>query len=96
MAASIGGNLMDGSGAATGASQVVFTQNISRQYLLIQNHGAADMWVNFGTAAVAGQPSIKIPTMTAREWSAGGTGVVPTGEVTLIGTAAQTFTAKQA
>lgn len=95
MAAIPGGTLVDGSGAATGASQTVFAENHGRQYLLIQNLSAAnDLWVNFGTAAVAAQPSIKLVAGASIEFNA--PGVVPTKDVRVIGTAAQTFVAKEA
>ena len=93
------GNLVDGSGsiATGGTAQQVFAGNTGRQYLLIQNVSSGDLWVNFGTAAVASQPSIKIVANGSVEFSAGGTGVVPTGTVSIIGaTLGQAFTAKQA
>jgi hypothetical protein len=94
-----GGSLIDGSGTVTtgGTSQVVFTANVGRQYLLIQNVSDADLWVNFGTAAVESQPSIKILPDGAVEFSSAGTGVVPTGTVNVRGaTTGKAFTAKQA
>ena len=92
-----GGSLVDGSGALTGSSQQVFAANMSRQYLLIQNIDATNaVWVNFGTAAVADQPSIKLAAGASVEYSASGTGVVPTSAVNVIGTAASKFVAKQA
>lgn len=96
MAAIPGGALIDGSGAATGADQTVFTVNHGRQYLFIQNLSAAnDLWINFGIAAVASQPSIRLAPGASLEFSGASTSVVPTAEVHVIGTAAQTFTAKQ-
>lgn len=98
MAAIPGGNLIDGSGALTAAatSEEVFAQNVSRQYLLIQAHDE-DMWVNFGTAAVQSQPSIRIPSGGSLEFSWGSTGVVPTGSVNIISaTISSEYTAKQA
>lgn len=52
----------DGSGTITNpaASQQVFAANASRKYLFILNLSDTDMWINFGTAAVASQPSIKL------------------------------------
>lgn len=45
----------------TGAtSQQVAAANTARRYLVFQNHSDTDMWVNFGVAAVATQPSIKL------------------------------------
>jgi hypothetical protein len=93
------GALVDGSGTITlgGTAQTVFAANISRQYLLIQNVSAEDMWVNFGIAAVANQPSIKLVAGASVEFSVGGTGVVPTASVSVIAaTTGSAFTAKQA
>ncbi len=61
------GTLDDASGSITtgGTSQVVVAENFDRSYLLFQNHSDTDMWLNFGAAAVAGQPSIKIPAGVA-------------------------------
>lgn len=52
----------DGSGtiASPATSQQVFAQNASRKYLFILNLSDTDMWINFGTDAVADQPSIKL------------------------------------
>lgn len=97
MSAIPSGNLIDGSlSSATGSSEEVFAQNTGRQYLLLQNISATDFWVDFGTAAVADEPSIKIAAGDALEFSAGGTGVVPTAAVNVIGTAAAKLVAKQA
>lgn len=93
------GALTDGSGTITtgGTSQVVFTANKGRQYLLIQNVSDADQWVNFGIAAVVSQPSIKLAAGAALEFSAAGTGVIPTDTINIIGaTTGKGFTAKQA
>ena len=56
------GTYTDGSGAFTagGTSQVVFAANATRAYLFICNTSDTVMYVNFGTAAVAGQPSITL------------------------------------
>lgn len=93
------GALEDGSGTITtgGTAQTVFPANTGRQYLLIQNVSDEDQWVNFGIAAVASQPSIKIAAGNALEFSAAGTGVVPTALVSIIGaTTGKAFTAKEA
>lgn len=93
-----GGSLRDISGTITtgGTAQTIAAQNTSRQYLLIQNLSAGDLWVNFGIAAVAASPSIKITAGGNFEYSAGGTGVVPTALVSIIGaTTGQSFTAKE-
>lgn len=93
------GALGDGSGTITagGTSQEVFPADTGRQYLLIQNVSAGDLWINFGIAAVVSQPSIKLAAGAAIEFSAAGTGVVPTSTINIIGaTTGQAFTAKEA
>lgn len=93
-----GGALTDGSGTITagGTSQEVFEQKPDRQYLLIQNVGDDDLWVNFDIDAVESQPSILLASGAALEFSAAGTGIVPTASVNIIGaTTDQPFTAKE-
>lgn len=47
--------------ATGGAAQQIAAANTSRKYLLIQNVDTTeDLWVNFGVAAVANQPSIRL------------------------------------
>ena len=60
--ASAAADFTDRSGTITagGTSQQVAAANTSRRYLVFQNHSDTDMWLNFGTAAVATQPSVKI------------------------------------
>ena len=41
-------------------SQQVFAAAATRVYLFLLNLSDTDMWINFGTAAVASQPSIKL------------------------------------
>lgn len=41
-------------------AQEVMDANSSRAYLLFENVSDTDMWIDFGTDAVADQPSIKI------------------------------------
>ena len=99
MSATIGGNLVDGSGAIAtgGTSQQVFARNVGRQYLLIQNISDETMWVNFGIAAVQDQPSIRIVSGAALEFSSAGTGVVPTATVNIISaTTGKKYVAKEA
>jgi hypothetical protein len=38
----------------------VAAANAARSYLFFQNVSDTDMWINFGTAAVKDQPSIKV------------------------------------
>lgn len=90
-----GGSLTDGSGTLTGSSQQVFAATAARLYLLIQNIDATNaLWVQFGAAAVADQPSIKVAPGASLQFSGPSTGVVPTTAVNVIGTAASKFVAK--
>jgi hypothetical protein len=56
------GTLTDRSGTITagGAAQQVAAANANRQYFLFENVSDQDMWINFGVAAVAANPSFKI------------------------------------
>jgi hypothetical protein len=56
------GTLTDRSGTITtgGTAQQLAAANTSRKYLLIQNTGNTDLWFNFTTTAVQGQPSFKL------------------------------------
>jgi hypothetical protein len=93
----VGGTLTDRSGTVTagGTSQELAPAVATRQYLLIQNISAGDLWINFGVAAVTTQPSIKIPPGGSGEWSKGGTGYVPVAAVNVIGaTTGQAWAAK--
>lgn len=89
--------LTDRSGTITsgGTAQTLAAQNFGRIYLLIQNVSAGDLWVNFGTTAVANQPSIKLVSGASLEYGAS-SGAVPMQSVSIIGaTTAQAFTAKE-
>jgi hypothetical protein len=85
----------DGSGAITagGAAQQIFAANATRRYLFLSNPSDTVMYVNFGTAAVASQPSI---TLAAN----GGflEPLVPSGQTVsiLCATTGKAFVAKQA
>lgn len=60
------GTLTDRSGsiASAGVSQMLMDANPDRAYWFLQNlHATAVMWVNHDTAAVAGQPSIRVGPM---------------------------------
>lgn len=91
------GALTDRSGTVTsgGSAQTIAAANAARRYFIIQNHSDTDLWLNFGVAAVANQPSFKIAAN-------GGTMVfegsyIPTGLVSIIGaTTGKAFTAKEA
>ncbi len=92
---SAGGALTDGSGtiAAGGVSQAVFALNAARRYFFFQNLSADVLWINFGVAAAATQPSIAVPVggSFAMEGS-----FVSTQAINVIGaTIGDAFTAKQ-
>ena len=95
-AAGMRGTFTDGSGTITtgGASQQIFAANTARSYLLVQNLSAEALFVGFGVAAAAGQPSVKLVASGAVVFEFG---FVPTSTVTIIGaTTGSAFTAKQA
>ena len=55
------GPFVDHSGVTPDAlSNTVVAANATRHYLMIQNISADTLWVNFGVAAVVGQPSLRI------------------------------------
>lgn len=56
--------MIDQSGTITtgGTSQELAPARTRRRYFLFENISAEDMWLDFGTAAVADEPSIKVPT----------------------------------
>jgi hypothetical protein len=58
------GNLVDASGSlSSGSSQLVIAANTSvpfRAWLFFQNISTHTMWINFGAAANADQPSIQV------------------------------------
>jgi hypothetical protein len=60
-----GGSLTDRSGtiAAGATSQQVAAAQSTRRYLIFVNCSDTTMWINFGVAAVADQPSIPVVTM---------------------------------
>lgn len=99
MSAIPGGSLTDGSGAiaAGGTSEEVFAENVSRQYLFLQNlHATEALWVNFGTAAVADQPSIRVDAGATLLFSGAVSGVVPTATVNVLGpTTGNKYVAKE-
>ena len=46
--------------AGGGTAQTQGETNALRRYCFFQNHSDAEMWIDFGVTAVAGQPSIRI------------------------------------
>jgi hypothetical protein len=88
------GTNTDRSGTLTtgGAAQQIAAANSSRKQFFFQNLSNATMWVNFGTAAVQGEPSIAV----LPNYSLSFDGVVDTGLVSVIGaTTGQAWTAKE-
>jgi hypothetical protein len=91
------GSLTDGSGtiATGGASQQIFAANTARKYLIIQNLSSESLWINFGTAAVADQPSLELPGTVKSSFVMEGM-FVSTQTVNIIGaTTGSKFVAKQ-
>jgi hypothetical protein len=94
-AVSIGSTVVDRSGtiAVGGTQQTLMAANPSRRYILIENVSAADLWFNFTTNAVIGEPSFQLPTGASYEMSGD---FVSTERVSIIGAAGgQAFTAKE-
>ena len=84
---------------ATSATASTSTQlapaNAARRFLFIQNVGTADIWINFGAAANAGQPSIKLTANSIFQMD--GSGFVSTEAVNVLSaTASIAYTAKEA
>ena len=54
---------LDASGTITagGVAQSLLVLDQDRHYLFIQNVGTGDMWINYTTTAILGQPSVRIP-----------------------------------
>lgn len=90
-----GGALTDASGTcADGNSHQLLAANNARRYLIIQNlASSANLWFNFGTAAVASQPSIRLAA--GRIWESPAH-FCPTGTVNALGTTGETFVCKEA
>lgn len=89
------GNLTDRSGtiATGGTAQQVAASNTSRKYFFFQNHSDTVMWINFGTDAVADQPSIQVPVNGTFTFPAG---FVSTQSISVIcATISKKFTAKE-
>lgn len=89
------GPTTDGSGTITvgGAAQQAFAANADRKWFFFQNQSAGTLWINFGTTAVEGQPSIEVLPHNVYESPAS---FVSTELVSVIGaTTAQAFVAKQ-
>jgi len=90
------GSLTDGSGTITTAStsQQIFAANSARKYLFIQNSSVNNMWINFTSAAILGQPSILISPGSVFTME---NNFISNEAINIIGaTANATFTAKEA
>jgi hypothetical protein len=95
--------ITDASGSITtgGQAQTALAANPNRTYLLIQNLSDIAMWLNFGTAAVADQPSICLKACAVAGDGSGGAIVfegsfVPTDSVSLYGaTTGKKFVCKE-
>ena len=92
------GSLFDRSGTITsgGTAQTAAPAMSGRRYLLVQNVSDTTMWVDFGTAAVANQPSIQLVAGASLELG-GHTGVCPDEYISVIGaTTAKAYVIKEA
>lgn len=58
-------------------SRVIAAANKKRRYMLIQNVGANDAWINFGNVAINGERGILLPAGTSLEFNS----AVPNNEV---------------
>ena len=88
---------VDRSGSITsgGTAQQVCAQNLNRKYLLFQNQSTHSMYIDFGTLAVNGQPSILILPNGSYEMD-GYNAVVNTSSVSVYGgTTSDAFCAKE-
>lgn len=88
------GTFVDRSGtiATAGTSQQVAAANAARNYLMFQNVSTGDLWLNFGTAATAASPSIRVQANQQLVWDT----FVPVGAVFVLGgTAGAGYTAKE-
>ena len=76
-----------------GTAQQLAAANATRSYLLIQNQSSGNLWIDFGTTAVAGQPSILIGPSGSYESPPN---FCETGAVSVIGaTTGQAWAAKE-
>lgn len=93
----VGQALVDHSGtiANGGAAQTVMAANTSRRYLLIENLSSGDLWFNFTTTAVIGQPSLRLPPAPSSFVMEDSP--ISSEAISIIGaTTGQAFTAKEA
>lgn len=86
---------VDRSGTITagGTAQQLMPANAARRGFFLQNNSTGDLWINPNAAAVASQPSLKVPAGALYESPFGG---APAGAISIIGaTTAQAFSARE-
>lgn len=86
---------VDRSGTITagGTAQQLMPANSARRGFFLQNNSTADLWINPNAAAVASQPSLKVPAGALYESPFGG---APAGAISIIGaTTGQAFSARE-
>jgi hypothetical protein len=91
----IGSSLVDHSGTITsgGTQQTLMAANPTRRYLLIENLSSGDLWFNFTTNAIVGQPSLQLPAGASYDMSGD---FVSTERVSIIGaTTGQAFATRE-
>jgi hypothetical protein len=87
------GTITDRSGTATTTSAQLAAANSARKYLFIQNVDTGAIWFNFGVAAVAASPSIRLDAGDSIEYN--GT-FIPTDSINIrSGTGSKTYVAKE-
>ena len=59
---------LSGTITAGGTSQQIAAFDPRRHYFSVQNLSSEDLWVDFGTAAVADQPSYKVESGQIGQW----------------------------
>jgi hypothetical protein len=91
----VGQAVVDHSGtiAVGNTAQILMAANTARRYLLIENVSAGDLWFNFTTTAVIGQPSLKLPSGASFVME---DSPISTEAISIIGaTGGQTFVSKE-
>lgn len=87
------GSLTDRSSTATTASSQVAAANANRKYFYIQNVSGGIVWINFGTAAVAAPPSIRIAN--GEEWRMEGSFISTQAINIIAASGSRDYTAKE-
>lgn len=84
---------------SSATAEDALSANPERLYLFVQNieaSGGGTLWIDVGQDAVEGSPSFRIEAGGSIEFSASGSGFVPTGRVSVISTGGTAYTAKEA